>query len=54
MQIDLPQYRAIRFNMIEGDYSIRAHRVRGDLVRHCELHRDMQRGLVKLRAALVR
>ncbi len=54
MQIELAQYRNIRFNMIEGDYGIRDHIVRGDTVRHSELHRDMQRGLVQLRAALVR
>ena len=47
------QYRNIRFNMISGDCGLRAHRVHGDLIRHCDLHRDMQLGLVKLRAALV-
>jgi hypothetical protein len=54
MQVDIHQYRNIRFNMVSGDEGIRAHRVHGDLIRHCEFHRDLQRGLVKLRAALVR
>lgn len=54
MAIDLQTYRSIRFNMVSGDCGIRAFRVHGDLIRHCDLHRDLQLGLVKLRAALVR
>lgn len=52
MTVDLQQYRNIRFNMVSGDHGIRSHIVHGDMIRHCEPHRDMQLGLVKLRAAL--
>jgi hypothetical protein len=57
MRIDLTAYRAHRARMVSGTYDtcgsdgIRAHRVHGDLIRHCDLHRDMQRSLVALRAA---
>jgi hypothetical protein len=54
MQITLDQYRAHRHLMVNGPDGIRAYRVGGDLVRHCELHREMQQSLVRLRAALVR
>lgn len=33
-----------------GVSELRAYRVTGDLVKHCELHRDLQRNLVKIRA----
>lgn len=54
MTIDLDTYRAHRALMVSGPDGLRAYRVHGDLIRHCELHRDMQRSLVQLRAALAR
>lgn len=51
LRIDLAGYRAHRWLMVTGPEGIRAYRVGGDLIRHCELHRDMQRSLVDLRAA---
>jgi hypothetical protein len=49
--LTLECYRNVRFNMVSGDEGIRAYRVHGDLIRHSELHRDLQRGLAKLRLA---
>lgn len=51
MTIDKPVYRSHRALMVTGPDGIRAYRVNGDLIRHSELHRDMQRSLVELRAA---
>jgi hypothetical protein len=42
----LEAYRAYRGN---GVKEIRFFRVTGDLIRHCELHRDLQRNLAKVR-----
>jgi hypothetical protein len=50
--ISLDYYREVRAEMVSGENGIRAYRVHGDLVRHSELHRDLQRGLVRLRRAL--
>jgi hypothetical protein len=49
--ISLDYYREVRALMVSGQDGIRAYRVHGDLIRHCELHRDLQRGLVRLRRA---
>lgn len=51
MTISIFKYRELRALMVSGPEGIRAYRVHGDLIRHCELHRDMQLSLVQLRAA---
>ena len=44
------EYREWRARMVSGENGIRAYRVDGDLIRHCDFHRQLQRGLVQLRA----
>lgn len=53
MTIDLHTYRTHRALMISGEpgYCTIADVVGGHVIRHSELHRDMQRSLVELRRA---
>ena len=46
---DINAYRQCRHDCMVGEYGIRAYLIEGDLIRHSELHRDLQRGLVKVR-----